>query len=308
MPTYLVFAAVFLIVLLLAIGWYFSKLVLFIKLDSWQEVLQQEIEQGKLADRFYEEIPKEIVSIPSPYGYMLYGELMPPDSGAYSEQTVILVHGVTSSLTGMIKYAELFRKRGFNVLAYDHRRHGRSGGRNTTYGWYEKYDLKACVDWVLQRFGAHSKVGIFGESMGAATAIQLAAIDERPRFYIADCPYSDFMEQLAYRLKVEYRLPAFPLLPFVSMIVWLRSGFRFEYVSPIRDLKQIRAPILFIHGQQDLYIPKEMTLALHRETPGLKRIYLAPNADHAESYPNNKAEYDQVVGEFLKEVAGPLPH
>jgi fermentation-respiration switch protein FrsA (DUF1100 family) len=262
--------------------------------------LDFEIQTSKIDIERFDRLPKENVFIPSPYGYSLHAFFIPAEP--LSLKTVIIAHGVTSSHIGSIKYMELFRKRGYNVLIYDHRRHGKSGGKTTSYGLYEKYDLKACVDWVLERVGKDSLVGIFGESMGAATALQHAAIDRRTAFYIVDCPYSDLTEQLKFRLKVEYRLPSFPLIPLTSLLCWLRGGLRFGKVSPIRDLQGVTAPILFVHGQSDLYIPKEMTIDMYRAKQGPKKLYLAPGADHAQSYNTNREEYDRVVGEFLSEV------
>jgi alpha/beta superfamily hydrolase len=94
---------------------------------------------------------------------------------------MILVHGITSSLVSSLKYMEMFRKRNFHVL----------GGSSTTFGLYEKHDLNACVEWLIEQFRGNCKIGIVGELMGAATGLQHAAIDRRVAFYIADCPYSD---------------------------------------------------------------------------------------------------------------------
>lgn len=298
---WLIAMIVLLAVLLLSVAVFFSFRVLNIKRFTYEETYDMELQAGRIDRELFERLPKEEVFIPSPYGYKLHGLFIPAEG---SNRTVIIVHGVTISLMGSVKYMDLFRKRGYNVLLYDHRRHGRSGGNTTTYGLYEKYDLKACVDWVLERCGSDCLIGIAGESMGAATALQHAAIDHRAAFYVADCPYSDLWEQLRYRLKVEYGLPPFPLLHLTSFVCWLRCGLRFGSVSPIRDIRNVRTPIFFVHGQDDLYVPTEMSVEMHRVKPGMKKLYLAPNAKHAEAYWNNREEYDRLVGEFLQEATG----
>jgi fermentation-respiration switch protein FrsA (DUF1100 family) len=290
---------------LIAVSYYFSNMIIRIRTFGNDEILSFEVDGGRLTKEQYEQLPKEELRIPSPYGYWLNAWFIPSTKGI-TKRTVVFAHGVTSSLLGMLKYTDMFRRWGFNVLVYDHRRHGLSGGADTTFGFYEKYDLKAAVDWVFNRFGSSSTVGVFGESMGAATALQHAKIDDRASFYVVDCPYSDLNEQLAYRLKVQYGLPRFPLIPLTSLWCKLRAGFRFRDVSPIVDVAEVRAPVLFIHGEQDRFVPTEMSIALHKAKQGPKALYVAPNAAHAESWAKNRAEYEGKLEDFLRSL-GLLP-
>src|SRR6185369_7667751 len=76
----------------------------------------------------------------------------------------------------------------YNVLLLDHRGHGDSGGLRTTIGYEERLDVHAAVDVLVER--GLGPVGIFGMSMGAATAILAAAEDERIAAIVADSPYA----------------------------------------------------------------------------------------------------------------------
>ncbi len=281
--------------------WHFSDKVVRIKVWDGERILRFETDSGVLDPAYLEALPKEDVTITSPYGYALSGWFIP--CGEESNKTVILAHGVTRSRLSSIKYVELFRKRGYHVLAYDHRRHGQSGGSSTTYGFYEKEDLRAWVDWVFRRMGPGAVVGTHGESMGAATVLQHAATDDRLQFCIADCPYSDIVGQLIYRLKVEYPgFPVSPTIPLVALLCRLRTGARLDMAESLRSLPLAGTPVLFIHGQEDSYIEKRMTEEMFRLKQGPKRLYLAPGADHAEAYMKNPDEYDRIVGEFLEEA------
>jgi len=289
-----------LLILVAGIGYKFSEMVIHIRTHQDEDIYRFEANSGTLKRDHLEQLTKEEAVVDSPYGYPMRGWLYPAptDEG----KAIILVHGVTSSLIGSLKYMELFRRRGFHVLAYDHRRHGKSGGPSTTYGFYEKHDLNTWVDWLLEKYGPNCKIGIMGESMGASTALQHAAIDNRAAFYIADCPYSDLKAELVYRLKEDFRLPAFPLIQIADWFVWLRSGLRFRHVSPIRDIAKVHTPVLFIHGAEDRYTPKEMTEELYEAKPGFKQLFLMPKADHAQSLATDPAAYDLIVGGFLEKL------
>lgn len=197
---------------------------------------------------------------------------------------------------------DMFYKKGFNVFVYDHRFHGKSGGENCTMGYYEKYDLKSCVDWVLNKIGQDSIIGTHGESMGAAIVLLHAAIDNRINFVIADCPYESVKEQFKHRLKIEYKLPSFPIINLASLVTKIKTKAFYGNISPIKIIGSIKTPILFIHGDSDTYIPYSHTVHLFNSKKGIKKLYLAKDANHAGSFLVDKIQYEKVVNEFLSEI------
>lgn len=286
--------------IIIAISFYFSNIVLQPKVKEYKHTYEREVSAGKIIEKEFNCWMKEEVFIKSPDGYNLHGLFFPLEG---SKKTVILVHGITWSLFSSVKYMDMFRKRGFNILIHDHRNHGMSEGSTTTYGYLEKYDLKCWADWIFNRMGSDCIIGMHGESMGAATVLQNSAIDPRISFYIADCPYSDLTDLFKIRLKEDYHLPSFPLLMVSSMICRLKGGILYGWVSPILDVSNVETPILFIHGKDDKYVPCSMSINLHEaKKKGIKELYLAPNAGHAEAYWNNKTEYDLVVEKFLRKI------
>jgi uncharacterized protein len=292
------------LLVLLACGYYFSRLVIYPRVLTFEEVLHKEIESGRLVASDYAPWPKEEVRIHSSFGYDLYA-VYHPLTGA--QRTLVLTHGITWGLSGMLPYAALFRKRGFNVLLYDIRNHGRSGGLNTSFGHYEKQDLKTVVDWAFSRLGPGGKVGTLGLSLGAATTLQHAAIDPRITFAVSDCSFSCLPDLLAFRMRQDYHLPPFPLLNLSNFFTRLLAGWSYTQASPIQAVTQVETPIFFIHGEMDTYIPPQMSVDLYNaKAKGLRKLYLAPNAGHAEALSKNPVEYDQQVDEFLMEI-GQIP-
>jgi fermentation-respiration switch protein FrsA (DUF1100 family) len=281
---------------MLGLIYFFTNKIMYIKKKTDEEILIRETNKHFTLEDF-ESLPKEEFLISSPFGYDIHAYYIPAKQ---ADKYMIFCHGVTVNKINSIKYSNLFLKRGFNVIIYDHRRHGRSGGKTTSYGYYEKHDLKAVVDWVKMRFGADKLIGIHGESMGAATLLQYAGdIEDGADFYIADCPFSDFRAQLSYRLHVEFKLPSWPLLPLASSLLKIRDGYRIDEVSPIRCVGCIKNPVLFIHSKPDDYILAAMTEELYQQKQGPKQLFLAENGAHALSYEENTEAYEEAIDRFL---------
>lgn len=283
--------------LVVGIAYYLSNQLLYPQVSSRPEKYRREVEAGRFDPRIFETWEREEVRIISPHGYELFGLYFPIPA---AQRTVIIVHGITGNVFGSVKYMEPFRKRGFNVLLYDHRFHGQSGGPFSSYGFYEKEDLRAWVDWVYERCGTECIVGTHGESLGAATALQHAAIDPRPDFVVADCGFSTLEEELRVRIREDYHLPPFPILPVANLFIRLRAGFTLKQVSPLQAVAHIESPVLFIHGKADNYVPTRMSIDLYNAKPGAKALYLVPGAPHARAQATDPEAYDRELGAFLE--------
>ncbi|MBM3125664.1 MAG: alpha/beta hydrolase [Chloroflexi bacterium] len=290
-----------LMVVFTAGGLYFALLVVRPKCFSVEETYRIEIETGKMSEAEWLSWERQEVVIPSPFGYDLFGVYLPL---AGADRTVIIAHGITYTLFGSVKYVNLFRRRGFNVLLYDHRNHGRSGGRWSTFGYYEKHDLAAWMAWAKKQLTDSGILGVMGESFGAAVAIQCLGETPGADFLVCDCSFSDLTKLLAHRLQVDYHLPAFPLLPLASLWSRVLTGMAFEDISPLRDVAKIAVPCLFIHGLEDKLTPARMSEALYAaKTTGIRSLYLAPRADHAMSFSSDPQAYEAQVSALLDKTA-----
>lgn len=283
------------------LGVYLTNQFMYLKKKDEQEILHREISAGRLNMEDYNALPKEEVSIPSPFGYTIKAVFVNPNPG---NKYMIFCHGVTETKLNSLKYMNLFLKRGFNAVVYDHRRHGESGGKTSSYGFFEKHDLQAVVEELIRRQGEDVFFGIHGESMGASTMLLYAgSVEDRADFYIADCPYSDFGEQLSYRMTKEVKLPIQGLLlPLADLFLKLREGYTLKDISPRMVVENIKKPVLFIHSTPDDFILSSMTQELFDKKSGSKKLYLAENGLHAQSYNENKEEYEKAIDEFLEDV------
>lgn len=295
---------IFILLLLIAIttfiiGWHFSSIVIYPKVQKYNYTYNYEVEKGTIDIKKFNDLEKKELYISSDYGYKIHGYYFPNNN---SKKVVILCHGITGSLYGSVEYMDIFLKRDFSVFIYDHRNHGLSGGHDTSFGYYEKFDLKKCTDWLHDKLGRDIIVGLHGESMGAGVVLQNIAIDDRINFCIEDCGYSDAHDLFKHRLDKDYNIRRFPLLKLSSKISKLRVGWSFKDVSPISTLPQVAIPILFIHGEDDEYVPTYMCRQMYSVKKGYKDLYIANNAGHAQAFWNNKDEYEKRVDEFLRDI------
>ena len=286
-------------------GWYFSSILIFPKTYDHDYAINYDRERGRLDEEMlalFQQLDQREVTLASKHGYDLHGVWIP---NGHSQKTVVLCHGITWNLIGSVKYSGMFYKMGYNIFMYDHRNHGKSGGDRTTFGYFEKEDLKLWLDWLEDKLGKGTYIGTHGESMGAATVLQHLGIDSRVKFCIADCPYSDLKTLLKYRLEVEYKIKHLPLIPIASLFAKWRAGMYASAVSPIKAVAEVETPIFWIHGLADDYIPPSMSEDMYQaKHKGIKKLLLIPEARHAASFSTDPVTYQQAVSDFLKEVEG----
>lgn len=210
-------------------------------------------------------------------------------------------HGLGADKYIMHKLAPMYLNMGFNVLLFDSRAHGESGGESYSYGFYEKYDLDQVLTYVNTRF-TNGFIGVHGESMGAATCLLHAGMKDKTAeadFYIADCGYSDLKTLFRHRLKEDFKLPNLFIIEAASIATKWHEGYWFSQVSPIEYLDQVSTPILFIHGTQDDYVPTFMAHQMFQKKAGAKSLYLSEKSEHGTSFGDSPEVYRKAIEDFL---------
>jgi fermentation-respiration switch protein FrsA (DUF1100 family) len=246
------------------------------------------------------------IVIKSRFGYPLQGTYIPNPQA--TDKTLIFLHGFTESRLAGLNYLTIYINAGFNLLLVDSRAHGESGGDSVTWGNYEKYDLDQWVEWVRQRFPGGT-IGVHGISMGAATALMHAELNEankRVAFYIADSSYSDFETLLALQMEQRLHLPGTVLpkllLQYANVVAYFNSHFTYYQASPVRAVRNVTTPILYIHGEADNLVPAYMSQELYNATKGPRQIYTFPHADHVSAIFNDWYRYGRVVQNFTHSI------
>lgn len=196
-------------------------------------------------------------------------------SAAARRGTIVYLHGIADNRGSGRGVIARYTPRGFDVIAYDSRRHGESEGDVCTYGFYEKNDLRAVLDTLEP-----GPVIVIGSSLGAAVALQAAAIDDRISAVVAAEVFSDL------RTILTERAPA--ALP--NILIWRvftaaqrRGRFDIEAVSPMDAAKSIHAPVLLIHGEADVETTPDHSRRVLDALAGQKRLILVAGVGHNHS-------------------------
>ena len=185
-------------------------------------------------------------------GIGIAGWYIPAGSGAAATApTIIIAPGWKSNKTEVLKYAPFFHQR-FNLVLVDLRNEGRSGGTMSTFGYNERMDIRAVVDW-LERTKHPSWIGAMGNSMGAATMLGEAAGDPRIRALILDSMHARMLDSFTDGVAHERNLPGLPTAWAVVGLSSLRSGVDIPAVDPVRTIATVGdRPVLLIHGTNDI--------------------------------------------------------
>lgn len=277
-------------------GFIASNRLMYVKKKDEQLILERETTAKRYDEVWYASVPKSEQWIESENGYPIKAIFLEPHK---TNRYVIICHGVTETKVNSFKFARMFEKLGFNSVVYDHRRHGDSGGKTTSFGHFEKFDLKAVVQALELHIGADLFYGIHGESMGAATTLLYAGMEDTADFYISDCAYSDIYEQVLHVMKTTTPLRTTFALRLASLFMKMRDGYSISTVSPRESVQHIKQPVLFIHSINDEFVLPKMSEELYALKQGPKELKLFAEGAHAQSFNRNADEYEETVAHFL---------
>lgn len=242
----------------------------------------------------------EEVTITSYDGLKLHGRYYAVQDGA---PVIIAFHGYRSaSLRDCAIGFSLGLKYGYNVLAVDQRAHGMSEGHVITFGIKERYDCQSWISYIKERFGEGRPILLIGISMGAATVLMAADLDlpTNVKGIIADSAYcspADIIKKVCRDIGYPVKL-TYPLIRLGALIF---GSFELNAAAAINSAKRSQLPILLIHGEEDLFVPCEMSKKIHASASNT-RLYTFPDAGHGLSYLTDPTRYEAICLDFMKDI------
>ena len=273
---------------------------------------EYELPAGKIYEPFREDIfrwmraarherPYEEWRIRSHDGLTLVGRYYPCDGGGPLE---ILFHGYQGNaerdMSGGIERCFAL---GRSALIVNQRASGPSDGHVISFGINERHDCVAWAREAVRRLGSEQKIILTGISMGAAT-VMLAAGEQLPESVVcilADCGYTSAREIIS-KIVREMHLPPALVYPFIRIGARVYGRLRLDETSPIEAVKRARVPLILIHGDEDTFVPCEMSERLYAATSAPhRRLVIIKGAGHGLCFPVDKAGYLAALADFQKE-------
>jgi len=178
---------------------------------------------------------------------------------------VLYFHGNEGNVSTSIGETALLRRLGYSVLVVDYRGYGESDGAfPSEAGVYEDAEatLHALVhEWRVQP----QKIFVYGHSLGAAVAIDLASRHPELGGLVVESAFTSIYDMA----KLEPKYDIFP--------VGLLLNQRFE---SIKKVSRLAMPVLYIHGTADRVVPYNMGIALYEQSGGQKRFVAVAGGGH----------------------------
>nr|WP_206530453.1 alpha/beta hydrolase [Clostridium perfringens] len=302
----MIIIAIIVIVFFLATGLYIFKSTVTRELHDIEKSYTRYVENNLFDEALYNSASKEDITLKSFDGLNLTSTLIMNENP--TNKFIVLVHGVSICYVGSLKYFDIFYRNGFNVLIVNQRRHGKSEGKYSTYGFYEKYDVNMWIEYLKSRFGNDIILGLHGESMGAGTVMETIPLNDSIKFVIEDCGYSNFHELIGFQITHAYknrlvRKILRPSLIFANFFMKTKAKFSMKKIVPIDIVASTSLPMMFIHGKEDYFVPWYMAVDLYKaKTKGYKELYLVEGAKHAEALEVNKILYEKKIMTFIEKA------
>jgi len=214
-------------------------------------------------------------------GATLHGWWLPSQGARWN---VLVCNGNAGNISYRLERARLMQEQlGVSVLLFDYRGYGLSTGSPDEAGTYE--DARAAYDALAAKGLTRERIVLFGESLGAAVAAQLA-LEREAAALVLESPFASIPEMAR---------AVYPFLPPVGPLIRTRY-------DTLAKLPRLRTPLLVLHGARDEIVPIAQGRRVFAAAPEPKRFFEIPGAGHNDTYAAGGAGYWSVWREFLSSL------
>ncbi len=242
--------------------------------------------------------PLEQITLKSVDGLKLNGYFL---QAADAMRTVVCVNGFRGNAKkDFVMLSKYLYEHQSNVLFMDQRGCGLSEGE-MCFGIKGRYDCISWLDYLADRLGEDMPLYLNGGSMGAATVLMASELNlpSSVKGIIADCGYTTPWKIIKHAANYIFHIPAFPMIYLLDLILKLRQGFSLKEASATEAVKHSKVPVLFIHGDEDDFVPTKMTLTNFTACTSLKHLEIFEGAAHCMSYLVDSRRYQKTLEQFF---------
>ncbi len=195
---------------------------------------------------------------------------------------------------------------GRSVLLVDQRTSCGSEGNVISFGINEHRDCLSWVDFAVKHFGPDVKLVLTGISMGASTVLMAAGkeLPENVVGVLADCGYSS-PKEIIKKCARDMHIPADLIYPFIKLAAKIFGHFDLEEYSPLEAMKTCKLPVIFFHGEDDDFVPCDMSRETYAACKSPKHLVTVPKAGHGLVYVVDNDSYFKSVVEFFSKNGVP---
>lgn len=213
--------------------------------------------------------------------------------------TVVICHGLHQNRAHTLNRCALLAHAGYRTVTFDHRAHGESAGKRTSFGYHEGRDVEAVFELVARRW-PKEPLGAIGLSMGAAALCFAANHVRACRAVVLESCYYDISTAFENRLRHGYP-PWFQRL--TTGVIWVterRLGIKLHQLSPARYVANLApAATFFLTGTDDPHATPDECRMLYEHARGPRDIWYVPHAGHKDVFEIGGATYRERVLDFL---------
>ena len=242
----------------------------------------------------------EVIDMKSDRGENLKGYLLMAENE--SKTFCMFAHGYRADHRGdPANFYKYYYDKGINFFACDHTASGDSEGDWVGFDYYESQDFMKWLNYLVDRFGNDIKIILHGVSMGGATVCKMASsVPEQVKVIVADCPYTSAFDEFTSVANSAGLVRTAPY--FLGAINFLNkrlAGYDLKDTDVRDSVINSKAPMLFVHGGVDDFVPTRMGEELYDLCGNEKDMFIVPNATHAESVVKDTEGYYKKLDEFL---------
>jgi len=166
------------------------------------------------------------------------------------------MHGNSSCRLEALDLVPYILQANMTLFCFDFAGCGRSEGEFISLGWHERDDVNVIVNYLRQERKVNT-IGLWGRSMGAATALLHSNRDPSIAGLVLDSAFSDLQVLVQELARTHTKVPSFLVSAAISLVrgsVQSRANFDIYELKPIQNLDQSFIPALFAHGIHDTFI------------------------------------------------------